>query len=151
MWSYDILGELQRQLFKRYTSLSIEQVNRIVLGLQSPDYIVHGYEWLVPHVYSPDPDDRHVIAAAVHLGADTIISDDLKGFPPDALAPYNIRHVTSDQFLMHMLGLSASAVISVVQDVADDLGGGLGKVLEALYNGGAVRSLLRLRPEWNWV
>jgi hypothetical protein len=39
--------------------------------------IVTGYETLIPSLALPDPDDRHVLAAAIRCGADIIVTSNL--------------------------------------------------------------------------
>jgi hypothetical protein len=35
--------------------------------------------------------DRHVVALAVHVGAPTIVTDNVRHFPPDLLDPFGIE------------------------------------------------------------
>jgi hypothetical protein len=49
-----------------------------------PGALVTGWEPLVATVQLPDPDDRHVVAAAWAGRADVIVTDALADFPPDA-------------------------------------------------------------------
>ena len=44
------------------------------------DCLVSGYETLIPSIELPDPDDRHVVAAAIHCGASLIVTFNLKDF-----------------------------------------------------------------------
>lgn len=62
------------------------------------DSEVRGFETLVPTLTLPDPNDRHVLAAAIHSHADAIITVNLKDFPPAVLAPYGILAVAPDDF-----------------------------------------------------
>jgi len=42
------------------------------------DCLVTGYEDLIAAINLPDPDDRHVLAAAIRAGAEAIVTDDLR-------------------------------------------------------------------------
>ena len=50
------------------------------------DALVTGYEPLVKTIHLPDPNDRHVLAAAITGRADVIVTKNLKDFPADRLA-----------------------------------------------------------------
>jgi hypothetical protein len=47
----------------------------------------------------PDPDDRHVLAAAIQSGSQHIVTFDLAGFPGAALAPIGVVATHPDAFL----------------------------------------------------
>jgi hypothetical protein len=64
-----------------------------------PGATISGYEDLVPTVSLPDPDDRHVVAAAIAAGASIILTWNLKDFPAAALKKYGLRRQTPDAFL----------------------------------------------------
>lgn len=55
----------------------------------------------------PDPDDAHVIAAAVLGGAGAIVTDNIKDFPGDLLPP-NIDVVTPAAFIADSVGIDCS-------------------------------------------
>ncbi|MGV9373473.1 PIN domain-containing protein [Micromonospora tulbaghiae] len=46
----------------------------------------------------PDPDDRHVLAAAVHGRADILVTDDRRAFPPECVRE-SLSVLTGDEFL----------------------------------------------------
>ena len=46
-----------------------------------PDALVTGYQGLIPAINLPDPDDRHVLAAAIRCGANAIVTFNEKDFP----------------------------------------------------------------------
>jgi hypothetical protein len=77
-----------------------------------PDCLVDGYEPLAAGLELPDEDDRHVLAAAIHCGADALITFNLKDFPPDRLAPYHIEPQHPDEFIFHQFGLNEAAVLN---------------------------------------
>jgi hypothetical protein len=51
------------------------------------DCLVTGFHSLIPSLQLPDPDDRHVLAAAIVGHCDAIVTQTLRDFPDKALAP----------------------------------------------------------------
>jgi len=64
-----------------------------------PEAAVRGWEPLVDELALPDPDDRHVLAAAIAAGAGTILTMNLRDFPPAELAPHGVAAWHPDPFL----------------------------------------------------
>ena len=81
-----------------------------------PDCLVAGYEHLENGLRLPDPDDRHVLAAAILCHAGTIVTYNLKDFPDEALAPHGITAQHPDQFIEYAFGIDPSAVIKAVRN-----------------------------------
>lgn len=54
------------------------------------DSLVTGYEDLIETLKLPDPNDRHVLAAAIAARADVIVTFNLAHFPKSILASYGI-------------------------------------------------------------
>lgn len=63
------------------------------------DAWVAGYECFIETVELPDPDDRHVVAAAIRTNSQYIVTDNLKHFPVDALSELDLERGTADRFL----------------------------------------------------
>jgi predicted nucleic acid-binding protein len=57
------------------------------------DCLVGNYESLISSLSLPDPDDRHVLAAAIRARADVIVTFNLKDFPAEALEKRKVRGV----------------------------------------------------------
>jgi hypothetical protein len=61
-----------------------------------------------------NPKDRPVLAAAVACGAQTIVTFNLKDFPPGPLAPWSVEAQSPDEFLIHQYHLDPETVFTVV-------------------------------------
>ncbi|MFG1713733.1 hypothetical protein [Micromonospora sp. NPDC049203] len=58
----------------------------------------------------PDPDDRYVLAAAVHGRADILVTDDRRAFPPECVRE-SLSVRTGDEFLNWAAGRSMPLVM----------------------------------------
>lgn len=63
---------------------------------------VHGWEARMEGLVLPDPDDCHVLAAALAAGARTILTMNLRDFPALSLAPHGVAAVHPDDFLCEL-------------------------------------------------
>jgi hypothetical protein len=63
---------------------------------------VRGYRRWVPRLTLPDPDDRHVLAAALACVADVIVTFNLSDFPPAVLNPFGITAEPPDNFVIRL-------------------------------------------------
>lgn len=98
----------ERARFERIAAL----MNAAVLDCE-----VTGYESLEPSLALPDPQDRHILAAAIRAGAQEIVTFNLRDFPESALSPFGIRAVHPDVFVEHLLDLNAEAVCEAVRGI----------------------------------
>jgi hypothetical protein len=80
------------------------------------DCLVTGYEQIIPALELPDPNDRHVLAAAIVGKADVIITRNLKHFPESALEPYSIEAQDPDTFLIHQRGLDEQRFLEIARN-----------------------------------
>mgnify|MGYP000152492899 FL=1 len=81
------------------------------------DCLVTGYESLIPSLNLPDPDDRHVLAAAIVGRCDAIVTQNLKDFPPEVLALFGIETQHPDDFFSNQLSLAPGLVCSALRKV----------------------------------
>lgn len=82
---------------------------------------VRNYEHRIEDLILPDPDDRHVLAAAIEAGAEAIIGFNLRDFPSAALVPHGIAARHPDEFLCTLHADDRAAVAAVVQAARQNL------------------------------
>ena len=81
-WSADINEEWTRNRLARNPEQAA-QIRRTLelVNASVPDCLVTGYEPLIEGILLPDPNDRHVVAAAIVGRADVIVTTNLRHFP----------------------------------------------------------------------
>ncbi len=79
-----------------------------------PAASVSGFERLISAVSLPDPDDRHVLAAAVHARADLIVTVNLKDFPTAVLASHGTAAMHPDTFVEYLFDLDEIEAVAAV-------------------------------------
>ena len=85
------------------------------------DGLVAGHMPVVPSLSLPDPDDCHVLAAAIRCDADVIVTKNLKDFPPDILTVYGIEPLHPDDFIMELIATHEGLVCSALKTVRQRL------------------------------
>ena len=116
-WTDAIHEEWIGNLLSNRRDLNRAQLERTrdLMDRAVPDARVTGYEGLIDSLILPDPDDRHVLAAAIRSRADVIVTSNLKDFPEAALMPYDIEAQHPDDFINHLLDLDEAMVVSAVK------------------------------------
>ncbi len=103
VWSEEVLNEVRRGLVGKKFGYSASQADRRIQKMCAafpeatitvPPVLIDGVQGI------PDPDDRHVVALAVKSHAETIVTDNLRHFPAEALSIYNLTALSADEFLV---------------------------------------------------
>lgn len=118
------------------------------MGAAVRDWKVMGYEPLADALKLPDPDERHVLAAATRARAQVIVTSNLRDFPTEALRVWDIDPKSPDQFIRDQISLDRSAVNAAVQQIADSWRrppGSMADVLDRLERSGLAVSVAELR------
>lgn len=120
-WTDQILDEMIRALQKNRPDVSDEKASRLrdLMNASVRDCLVTGYEPLIPSLDLPDPDDRHVLAAAIKVNAQVIVTRNLRHFPKDKLAPWGVKAKSPDDFVRDVTGIDRQAVWACVQQIVD--------------------------------
>jgi len=117
-WTMDIHEEWIRNLLRKRKDLSRQKLEtqRNLMIQVIPDSLVTGYESITPTIELPDPDDRHVLAAAIRANAEVIVTNNLKDFPDNILEKYNCHAEHPDEFITNRLDLDHAKTLTTFKD-----------------------------------
>lgn len=117
-WSADVHREWIESLLSNRHDLKRINLERTrdLMDLSIPTAMVTGYEQLIEGIpIENDPDDRHVVAAAIIGQCDVIVTNNLSHFPIDKLKDYDLEVQRPDDFLAHHLDLEPGTFCSAVR------------------------------------
>jgi predicted nucleic acid-binding protein len=100
-WTEEIHAEWMRNVLKdrpQITPAQLERTRRLMDQIND-ESLVTGYEVHLASLFLPDPDDRHVLAAALASEAAVIVTFNLSDFPQALLAPFGVRALHPDKYL----------------------------------------------------
>lgn len=122
-WSAGVQEEWICALLRRRPDLSREKLERtrMLMDQHATDALVTGYEDLIEGLHLPDPDDRHVLAAAIRGRADVIVTSNLRDFPAEILGQFGIAAQHPDEFILHLLDLGPGLVVAAARDHRESL------------------------------
>jgi predicted nucleic acid-binding protein len=122
-WTSLIQDEWVRNLAANRTDLQIDMLERAVAMMNTAieDCSIEDFAYLIASLVLPDPDDRHVLAAAIAGHADAIVTFNLKDFPGAVANTYGIEIVHPDDFLTAQYDLNPVQVLSVVKKLRSRL------------------------------
>jgi len=81
------------------------------------DCLVEDYQSLIPSLNLPDPNDRHVLAAAIRGHVDIIVTMNLKDFPQVELMKYSLAAQHPDDFMLDLLNLAPEVVYGSIRRI----------------------------------
>jgi predicted nucleic acid-binding protein len=116
-WSEQIHDEWIRNVLKDRPELEVVLPRtRSLMDAAVPDCLVTGFEGLIESLELPDPNDRHVLAAAIRCGAQIIVTKNLKDFPSEILEQYGIEAQHPDEFLDYQFGLRPNLMVRAAKE-----------------------------------
>lgn len=123
-WSERILSEAERAIAEIIVKRQPESTDAAAKARRVTERMSHafpeamiddGYKVYEPALLLPDPDDRHVLAAAIHCRASTIVTDNLKDFPARELVKHGIEATSADDFIADEIDLDIIKAVGVVR------------------------------------
>jgi predicted nucleic acid-binding protein len=149
-WSATIIDEVIQAIRRRRPDLDPGKLDRTAerMACAVRDCLVTGFEPLIASLTLPDAHDRHVLAAAIVAQAQAIVTANLKDFPAEALAPFQIEARHPDDFVLDQLDLAPARVVQVVVELAAALRNPpatVDEVIERLARNGLAQSMAKIR------
>lgn len=118
-WTSQIHDEWIRNVALDRPDLNPEKLQAVAQLMDSSveGALIQGFEAGIETLTLPDPDDRHVLAAAIHAKAQVIVTNNLKDFPREVLAPFGIQAQNADDFVLGLLETNQAVVVQVLRTI----------------------------------
>lgn len=114
-WTERIHREWTRNLLANRPDIQPEQLERtksfMNRALPGATVAEMSYRPYVADLELPDPDDRHVLAAAIAAEAEAIVTFNLTDFPPEALHPHGARVLHPDALVSEIAERDSEATV----------------------------------------
>lgn len=116
-WTDMIHDEWIEAVLRNRPELSRENLEktRTLMNAHVRDCLVENHLGLADDIDLPDPNDRHVVSAAIKSGAELIITYNLKDFPSKILERFNIQAQHPDEFIFNQIDLNPAKVCEAVR------------------------------------
>lgn len=116
----EILEEMRRNLIKK--AMTEYRAQRLISVIREnfQDSFISQHRQLISSMPTNEK-DRHVLAAAVACRAQVIVTFNLKDFPADLLAPFEVEAQSPDVFLTHLHHLDSQAMPRIIVEQAHNL------------------------------
>lgn len=153
----DILEETRRNLVKKgMPEVKAQRIVDVIKDIYS-DAFVSDHHLLIGSMPNQEK-DKHVLAAAVKSRAQVIVTKNLRDFPDEALASFEVEAQSPDDFLIHLFYLDRDLIIKILLEQAGDLRNPSKTVFELLDTlaqhapafAELVRAVLRSEQEYSW-
>lgn len=131
------MDEVQKGLKGPRFGHSAEQVGRRIrlMNAAFPEALHQVPQNLIDSITGlPDPDDRHVVALAIHAQAHTIVTANVRDFPPEVLTPHDVTALPADEFLVHQYHLDPEIMLEKLDRQAAGIRKQRSDVLSLLQN-----------------
>ncbi len=110
-WSRHIFDEWEDVMKRKGVDLAEIKKRSNVANLAFPDALVENYEFLIEGLTLPDEKDCHVLAAAIKINANVIVTNNLKDFPKDYVSKFGLSAKSADDFISDIIDLNHEKAI----------------------------------------
>lgn len=116
-WSKHIFEEWENVMRRKGVPEEDIQKRLKIASRAFPDALVDNYEPLVNTLTLPDEKDRHVLAAAIKINADLIVTNNLKDFPAAYLENFGLKAKTADDFITDTIDLNKQLALDAFREL----------------------------------
>jgi predicted nucleic acid-binding protein len=122
-WTVEIHDEWMRNVLRNNPKITRERLERTRTLMDGAvrDCLVTDYADLIDSLSLPDPNDRHVLAAAIRAGADLLVTYNLADFPTDALNPRGIEPKHPDELIAQSIESALDSVCAAIKQQRESL------------------------------
>ena len=151
-WSDEVHREWMANLAASRPDILPKRLERTLQLMKTalPDANVSGHEPLIPTLTLPDPDDRHVLAAAIVGQVEVIVTWNLRHFPAAMVQPHGLEALSPDALVVHLLTQAPTQTRAALEALRVSLRRPpytLETLLSRLEQVGLVRAVAELRRE----
>jgi predicted nucleic acid-binding protein len=113
-WSTGVIDEWRGSVKARFPDVTDANLDAMqsVMSDSYPDALVTGYERITPCLDLPDPDDNHVLAAAIVGKCHGIVTANIKHFPVDKISDFTLEIIHPDDFIVNIIDLDRSRALT---------------------------------------
>lgn len=122
-WSRQVHQEWITAVLRNRPDISPIQLDRTrgLMNSHIPEALVDNFEHLIDGLSLPDPDDRHVLAAAIKGRCTVIVTANLKDFPSSVLSTFNLEALHPDTFILRLFDTAPLDVVSAAAEQRQNL------------------------------
>lgn len=112
-WTQEIQVEWTGNLLSRRPDIPEQAIANTVRAMNAafPDANVVRYKGIINDLKLPDPDDRHVLAAAIKAGATHLVTANTKDFPQKYVSTFGILVYHPDKFIQGLIEANEAAAL----------------------------------------
>lgn len=121
IWSTRILAETSDAISSVHPDLGASKIERRIAYMSEafPGACVGDFAEIEHGLELPDPDDRHVVAAALRAHADAIVTANLRDFPDRTMRRLDLEVISPDDFPLSQLDMRGAIVLHALETQAD--------------------------------
>lgn len=116
-WSKHIFDEWKNVMIRKgiLEEEADKRINKAQLAF--PDALVENYDSLIEGLELPDLKDRHVLAAAIKINANVIVTNNLRDFPEEYLATFGLKAKSVDDFITDIIDLNQELAVQAFKEL----------------------------------